>query len=151
MPTMRTLLVLLGSVALFGCRREKDDGSKYASVAQEAFTKEQSCPRDRVTVTPRPDLDAFDLDNGPLPDPPKEIASDPGRLAQWKKDKGKPDCTPEGNALWQTTTVGCMRRVVLARGCGHQTYYVCGGGAHAAGDPAGAVSDSCSIARHPPP
>lgn len=148
---MRRLLTLLGVVALFGCQPKKEDGSKFTKVAQETFTKEQSCPSDRVAVTPRPDLDAWDLDHGPLSPPPKEIASDPGRLAQWQKDNGKPDCTPKGNAVWSTTTYGCTRRVLLARGCGHQTYYVCGEGAHEVGSAPGAVSDYCSVASHPPP
>jgi hypothetical protein len=118
---------------LVGCRNLGDSGANYTKAAQEEFTKAFSCPKERVTATPRPDLKAYDLAVGPST-PPKDVAADPGRLAQWKKDQAK---VAEGYE---------REYVIQTRGCGHEVYYLCtvGNGTD------GYLREVCSTAQHPP-
>jgi hypothetical protein len=129
--------------------RTDDDGPRFTGVARNTFVKEYSCPVERVSARLRDDLDVYALYSGPLEPPPKEIADDPGRLAQWKKDHGRPECKKDPGWL-EGTTYFCSARAVQVSGCDHEGYYVCMGGAHAAGQPPGAVSDTCTPSQYPP-
>jgi hypothetical protein len=102
-------LVLLGSlVGLAGCNQQRS--------AEEAFSKDRSCPVDKVAATPRPSLSIYDLTFGKVAgEPPKDIAQDPERRALWQ---AKQD---ESKRVWDKT--GTLYEVA---GCGEKKYYVCG-------------------------
>jgi hypothetical protein len=55
--------------------------------ARENFATSHTCPPDRVTVAPRPDMTRNSLT--PRPAPPPEVAADPGRLAYWREQLEK--------------------------------------------------------------
>jgi hypothetical protein len=111
----RVLVALLLSTP--GCR--SNNAQEKATKAQETFTKDFSCPKERVIVTPRPDLTRYDLDHRTADTPPKEVAADPGRLAEWKKSHGRPDC---GGPI----TDGNCDPVFQVKGCDHEETYTCG-------------------------
>ncbi len=122
----------LAAALVTGCPGGDADG-RYVRQAQDDFARTYSCPRERVTATLRKDLRAYDLQVGPQ-SPPREVAADPGRLAQWKKNEAE---VAEGYA---------SMRVVLTRGCGHEVYDVC---SLATGTNDQQVI-ACSAASHPP-
>jgi hypothetical protein len=70
----RIILILAVVVSIAGCAAQT---LQAASV--ESFAHDTSCPPDRVTAVPRPDVPL-----PPAPKPPREVAADPGRLAYWK-------------------------------------------------------------------
>jgi hypothetical protein len=122
--------VALGVVLLVAC---KSDDQRNATAAQEEFTKTYSCPAASVTATPRKDLKAYDLQVGASA-PPSEVAADPARLAEWKKQQ-------------ESVRSGYARmNVVQASGCGHSVTYVC--------SLANSTNDqyviACTLAAHPP-
>jgi hypothetical protein len=101
--------------------------------AQVTFTAAMSCPKERVTVTLRPDLKPIEL-FATKATPPAEVAADPGRLAEWTKQRKEMD-----------DAFNRDEAVVLARGCDHEVYYLCGMGM--SGDQRVPV---CSAASNPP-
>ncbi len=103
--------------------------------AQAQFVKAFSCPKERTTATDRPDLNAYDLNFGPSPAPPADVAADPGRLAEWKKQEQKLREGYNNSAI------------VQVRGCDHETYYSCGIGTTGMGEQVIA----CPTVQHPPP
>lgn len=105
----------------------------YRAEAQAELAKTYSCPKDRVTATPRPDLSAYDLQVGAQV-PPPDVAADPGRLAVWKQKQ---------QALKSDYD---RQKVMEARGCDKHIYYVCG---VAEGSNQSQVI-ACTTARHPP-
>jgi len=79
-----SLLVAL-SIGAGGCQ-------SLATGAKEAFAKKYSCPADRVVVRKRGDVrpSQIYLDNDWTPGtPPEEVASDPGRLSVWRRERAK--------------------------------------------------------------
>lgn len=56
--------------------------------ARGVYAKSFTCPGERVTVTPRPDIPPHTLighgADGTDPKPPPDVAADPGRLAMWQ-------------------------------------------------------------------
>jgi hypothetical protein len=122
------LFVLLAACHAAGGERD------YSNEVQAEFTRAFSCPAASVTVTPRTDLNAYDLQVGPIK-PPAEVAADPARLAEWKRqqDKVKDGYTSE--------------RVFKASGCAHSAYYIC--------SPATGTNEqqvvACSTPIRPPP
>ena len=123
--------ILLALLSLASCRGLADRDNTKA--AQEEFTKTYSCPAPSVSVTPRPDLKAYDLQVGASA-PPAEVAADPARLAEWKKQEDK-------------TRSGYDRiSVIHASGCGHAVYYTCS----QANTDNGQYTTACSTARNPP-
>lgn len=104
------------------------------SAAQEQFTKEFSCPKDRVTVTPRTDLSAYELAVGERDKPPADVAADPGRLAEWNK---KQKATEDGYKSFKIFSV---------RGCDHDALYTCTDAVTNNGE----QTVACSKPAHPP-
>src|SRR4051812_11751883 len=77
---MRLLaLVVFGLLAALNSGCQQDE-----AVARESFARSKSCPIERVVVKARPDLKASALQRGSAPSP--EVAADPIRLAEWKKN-----------------------------------------------------------------
>lgn len=80
--------------------------------ARERFSKDHSCPLDRVEVRMREDLRPSDLETRPKPSP--EIAADPGRLRVWQEEETKArELSDRGE------------KMVEVRGCAVQTLYAC--------------------------
>jgi hypothetical protein len=87
-PRVRNLVCVACSLAsilaLAACK------SKSAG-AREVFGSKYSCPDDRITLKPRPDInpgEALTPAGWLKPKtPPAEVKSDPGRLAKWKADE----------------------------------------------------------------
>jgi hypothetical protein len=119
------------ALALVACRAK---GSRDAEAAREEFAKTYSCPKEGVTATARPDLNAFDLMVARRDTPPSDVASDPGRLAEWER-RGR-----------QVEADYARQRVIQARGCDHEEYYAC---SLATGTTDVQVM-ACARARHPP-
>ncbi len=101
------LTAVVGTVS--GC---DNDHFNYGRAAQEELTSRYSCPKDRVTVSPRPDLKAFDLMMEPGK-PPAEVAADPGRLKVWREKQDELEAG-YNNA-----------KVMEAKGCDHHVFYSC--------------------------
>lgn len=90
--------------------------------AREQFSKEHSCPEDRIQVRARPDLKPFDAWLVERPRPPDEVARDPGRLAIWEKgERERAEGWNEGHETFEV------------RGCGHQVLYLCSHSSNADG------------------
>jgi hypothetical protein len=117
-------------VALCACGQPRS----FSGAAQEEFSKTYSCPKERVAVTERTDLKSYDLENGPRPAPPAEVARDPGRLAEWNK---RQQSNEEGYKY---------DHIFFVKGCDHETYYRC--------TTAESTNDQqtimCSVPRYPP-
>jgi hypothetical protein len=125
----RALLIVLATATACGHRRE------YASEAREVFSREFTCPKDRVTVTARRDLDSYALEFGPPQQPPAEVAADPGRLAEWqRRERGK----RSGYDRFYPFEVS---------GCDHRGIYVC---TDATDGMTGSPTIACSAATYPP-
>ena len=82
--------------------------------AQMIFTQSQTCPADRVSVTPRPDLPPHTILARHHGEPPPEIAADPARMQLWLDRHG------ENLALIDSTW-----KTFELRGCDVQALYVC--------------------------
>lgn len=123
--------IALALGALVACKGGKDQ--RYAKAAEEEFSKTFSCPASSITVTPRPDLKAYDLQVTPT-SPPAEVAADPARLAEWKRREEKGKEGYDGMSVYH------------ASGCGHAAYYTC--------SLATSTNEqqviACSTAQHPP-
>jgi hypothetical protein len=99
-------LVLAGGLALAGCT-SKESG------AREEFSRDFTCPPERVDVRARGDLKPADFLKPATPSP--EVAADAERLKLWQaqQDKQREDANPFGYEVFE------------ARGCAHQTLYFC--------------------------
>jgi hypothetical protein len=82
-----------------------DDG------ARDEFAGHFTCPKERVEVRSRPDLNSYDLTWGRA-QPPPDVAADPQRLALWKEKQQ--DSRSRGSDP-----------VFELRGCGHSVLYHC--------------------------
>ncbi len=80
-----TLALSLGTtLVLAGCKPLKTG-------AREEFSRQFSCPEERVEVTERHDTTygALVLQATPMETPTDEVKKDPGRLAKWQQDQQK--------------------------------------------------------------
>lgn len=107
---------VLGLVSLLAACTQGCKSNEQA--ARETFSKDSSCPSERVTAVARPELSAYDLTFGKSA-PPANIASDPARVAMWQADQDK---TRKG---WDD-----RMRVVEVGGCDEKKYYQCASGKH---------------------
>lgn len=123
----------LGTLLLLTAAGCQSRNAEYTQTAQEDFTRAYSCPKERVTATPRPDLSAYDLAVGPNK-PPPDVAADPGRLAEWKKQQADVAAGYRGEVVIQVS------------GCGHEAYDLCSLG-HGSN---GQIVPACSTAQYPP-
>jgi hypothetical protein len=113
-------MALVAAMTFLGCESLEDN-------ARNDFAKEYSCPPTRVEIRTRNDPDQETLLSGKAPDPPKEIAHDPGRLAIWKKEQ----------AERRSYNYGTIYEV---RGCGHGKLYAC---SRSTGKSHGSTSSLC--------
>lgn len=99
--------------------------------AREEFERQFSCPKERVTVTPRPDIDAYVRLFG-APQPTAEVAGDAGRLAVWRAEQQRV------HARFRSSST-----LFELRGCEHHVLYAC---AHPSSSDGGAALSvvSCS-------
>ncbi len=130
MKSIVASVVLATTFLALGCNA---NGSAQ-DAAQEALSKELSCPKESVVATPRADLKAFDLMMGARDQPPSDVAADPARLAEWKKRQQAVEDGYSRQTVWQT------------RGCNHEQLYVCMIGDH----PDGTRGYACVKPAHPP-
>jgi hypothetical protein len=86
----------------------------YESGAREQFSKQFTCPEDRVEVR-QSALTVASVKGKKRAEPPPEIKADPGRLKLWQaeQDKTASFSSVFCSELWE------------ARGCDHQTLYCC--------------------------
>jgi hypothetical protein len=103
---MRTL-ALVALVLVAGC-----SGPVTLDDVRKEFSQSNTCPIDRVEARERLELKPSQLDWSP--DPPREIAADPGRLQMWQAERDKQNAYTDGRD-----------HVFEARGCGTQTLYAC--------------------------
>jgi hypothetical protein len=104
--------------------------------AADEFSKDFSCPADKITVKPRDDLKIHDITFGPRPAPPSDVAKDPQRLAIWnaKEQKNEDSWNNSGN-------------VYEVSGCDHDLVYTCSQAQTHASTSSGII---CSEASHLP-
>ena len=106
MRRMTIAATLLGApLALSGCKSVTEG-------AREQFSREHTCPLDRVEVRARPEIRASALEERRAP--PREVGSDPERLRMWQAEEDKRRAATDGRD-----------DIVEVRGCGHQTLYAC--------------------------
>jgi hypothetical protein len=107
---LRPLLVSCASVSwilLAACQ-------SYESGARESFSKEFTCPGERVTVKERPELKPSQVMYGGANarQPPKEIATDPGRLKIWQAEQDKTTASVDSSCeMWEAS--GCDHAKLL--------------------------------------
>jgi len=90
-------------------------GCSLQERARETFAQDQSCPLEKVTAVPRPELSVYDLTFGGLShEPSPEIAADPARRAIWQ---AKQD---ESKRTWDKSAT-----LFEVRGCNEKKYYAC--------------------------
>jgi hypothetical protein len=94
-------------VALLSCKKLEDG-------AKEQFARQYSCPENRISVEPRPELKWSELVFGKqAPEqPPDEVKRDPERLAKWKSDH-------------QNTKSSEPYQMFRVTGCDHEAYFGC--------------------------
>jgi hypothetical protein len=95
---------LLAALLVCGCDSVVD-GSK------REFSREFTCPVDRVAAHPRPELHPSGLEHGT---PPREIAADPGRLRMWQDQQAKLFGDRDSRD-----------DIIELTGCGHHVLYGC--------------------------
>lgn len=110
---MRALLFVIAAVFLSACQSLTDG-------AREQVSKAIACPLDRVTAKERPDLDAWQLRMGNVPElpAPPDVAADPQRLAMWKEQQQAKLARPSGyrgvvievSACGSTLMMDCFRK-----------------------------------------
>jgi hypothetical protein len=100
-------VLALGLLALVAGCKKLEEG------AREAYSQEQSCPADRVTVVARPDVDLYTKAFG-TPTVPPDVAADPGRRKVWETNQ-------------QTSRAAYRQRnsAFEAAGCGKTVLYSC--------------------------
>lgn len=96
----------VGLLLLCGCQSVTDG-------AKEQFSKENTCPLDRVETRARTELKPSQF--GKAGTPPRDIASDPGRLQLWRAEQAKLAANDDS---WG--------QIVEARGCDAHVFYECG-------------------------
>lgn len=84
----------------------------YEEGARQYHVGAYSCPAHRVSVRPRPDLDAYDVTFGDLVKPSEEVLNDPERYAVWKKEDEKRRATYRKNGEVYEST-GCGQTAIL--------------------------------------
>lgn len=135
---LRLALVIVLCALMAAC------GSKEEA-AFRAFSKENSCPRDRMTVTPIKDVTMRDLwlHANPEPTPAADVQADPTRLAVWRKSQEK---NREG-------PLRGVKRFALfhVEGCGHEIDYACYCPSNAKGATKGSGSRQDLCGCLPPP
>lgn len=99
------VFTLVGIIAASGCK-------KVTQGAKEHFSRDFTCPLERVEVRPRKDLRPSDFEAHAKPS--KEIAADPDRLAMWQAEQNK-------NREWMDK----HDEILEARGCDHEALYAC--------------------------
>lgn len=100
----------LAAFAVMGCSMPLPDG------AQSVFSRTYTCPEDRITVTPRPDLIPHTLLKGGevvAPPPPPPVAADPERMRLWR------------TLHPPTTSIDDIGDAYEVSGCGERRVYVC--------------------------
>lgn len=100
---MRHVVVL---VVFCGCQSVGDG-------AKEQFSKDNTCPLDRVEVRERGELKPSQFTKPH--DAPADIAADPGRLKVWRDEQARLAANDDN---WG--------RIVEARGCDKHVFYACG-------------------------
>ncbi len=98
--------LLVGTFVFAGCSLEGG--------ARETFSKEFSCPKDSVTTQERKDMDAYSATVGAAPEPPSDVKEDPARYAVWKKTQSE-----------QRDAFHSRMTVFSAKGCNHESFYMC--------------------------
>jgi serine/threonine protein kinase len=83
--------------------------------AKAQFSKQFTCPLERIAEHERPDLHSSDLASPPMATPPPDIAADPARLAVWKANQPKP-VKDNGDDI------------IELEGCGHHILWACRAG-----------------------
>lgn len=104
-----------------------------ADCARDDFVQEFQCPKERVNVRPRNDVDVYTLVHG-TSKPPADVARDPERLAVWQRQLDERRSHNYGD-LFEVT------------GCGHDKFYTC---SRSTGASHGATSSLCSGYAAPP-
>ena len=100
--------ILAAMLVLAGCQT-------LAAGAKEHFSKDYSCPPDRIEARDRPDLHPSSFrTQPPTPTPPAAVAADPARLAIWEK-----------NHRVDITQYDDDYDIEEAHGCGHDAFYQC--------------------------
>ena len=95
-------------LVLAGCRSMEDG-------ARDDFSRDHTCPVDRVEARVRKDIRPSSLAKAETP--PAEIAADPGRLKMWQDERAK-------NAQYADSN----RTIVEVRGCGKLELQECSRG-----------------------
>jgi len=120
-------IAVLAAAGGLGCQR-LDDGAK------DKFVDDFSCPKDRIEIRKRLDVDAYNLIIGQHA-PPADVAADVARLAIWQQRE------EDSHSSWNAAET-----VFELRGCAQQALYTCtrvSSGSHA-----GAAM--CSQYSYPP-
>jgi hypothetical protein len=81
--------------------------------AQNQFRVDYTCPADRIHVARRHDVPASSFLQAPSA-PPPEVAADPGRLEEWKREQ-----------YAARSDTDSQYSVYDVDGCGHQARYAC--------------------------
>ena len=105
-------LILLGALSLAACGQLSKGARRY-------FTDKYSCPADRVALAEIRDAKpsvVFAADWRETTAPP-EVASDPGRLAQWR---AKEDARRKSWESWIDSS-----QLFELKGCGHRLVLAC--------------------------
>ena len=105
--TRAVVIIVAAWLELTGCQNVADG-------AKERFSKDNSCPIDRVESRVREDLKPSSFYDKTKAAPPADIAADPTRLAMWHE---KQDAAATQSDSFFT--------IAEARGCGKQALYQC--------------------------
>jgi hypothetical protein len=101
----------LGGILLASC-------ASLSGGARDTFAASHTCPPDRVSVTPRPNLNRGSfMSPRPAPTPPPEVAGDPERLRFWQEQQQKAEAAGAADVL------PCD--VFELTGCGHRQFLCC--------------------------
>jgi hypothetical protein len=141
----RATAILAGMSALLlaaGC-------DSFDGTTKEAFASAFTCPQDRITVRPRPDVVFFDFfaRSRPPDDPAADVKADPQRLSMWKEK------VAEDEASYRRARAS--KSAFEASGCGHKNFYSCSRSAKgriscsAIGTPPGDSSFTLAELAHP--
>jgi len=118
---------LFAIVCLCGCQSVADG-------AREDFSSENTCPLERVEARERSDVKPSQLRR--KVDPPRDIATDPGRLKLWQDRQAKKYAYDDESHY-----------IVEVRGCDKHDFYEC---RHPGSGSTPGVRWMCTIARYVP-
>ncbi len=104
----------LRAVALAGLALLAGACTSNEDAAKDSFSKEFSCPTDRLSVVPRTGVDAYELTFGKPAEPAADVKADPGRYAVWKKDQ------QAARDSWNNALT-----ILEVKGCDHDELYGC--------------------------